>query len=187
MICYIRNIFKHNNPARNNEINLVQNKNSSIGFDAIFDINGYPTFKEMFLLINKLFDDKKVPNDAIFVLANQDIEFTEKSLSQIKLLAKTESALCLATYDFCANQWKLRNRPDSQDCWVFKGRIRVPKFCEFKMGMLGCDNRLMYELDKIGYKISNPAKSIETHHRHSLPNKYGPKVDKPYKLLFPHI
>jgi hypothetical protein len=61
-------------------------------------------------------------------------------------------------------------RPDSQDAWIFSSRIpdrlkltdiRIP------LGIGGCDNAVLSPLRRAGYKLVNPAGSIQAIHVHA--------------------
>jgi glycosyltransferase involved in cell wall biosynthesis len=52
---------------------------------------------------------------------------------------------------------------NAQDCWVFKAPIWV-KECEFKMGMLGCDNAIAHRLKMSGYICVNSPNEFKIHH-----------------------
>ncbi len=60
----------------------------------------------------------------------------------------------------------------------------------FTAGLWGCDNRLLYEIEKAGYKVSNPSLSIVTVHLHEIDNRNPQRtnintVPPPYKTITP--
>jgi len=89
------------------------------------------------------------------------------------------------------NLTHLLDRNDSQDAWIFKGRIRSV-VSDYLMGVPRCDNRLLHELRRAGYEVINPAFSVRAHHLHhgergEYPGEIqGLHVDPPYAYLWPH-
>lgn len=171
-------------PARKKELDYVYSENLKIGFDYIHEIIGRPTFREYFLKSNEYIQSEICSH--IIVIANQDIIFPKEFITNIKKFAKRDTALCLSTWDFVDKKWTLRTRAASQDIWVFLGEIKIPESCDFTMGVSGCDNRIMYELNKVGYIIKNPAISIKTFHLHKTISGKKGKIPRPYKMIAPH-
>lgn len=136
-----------------------------------------PTFQKFFETANQISGD----ND-ILIIANTDIYFDEsiKILPQIKM---DNVALALSRWHYySSDRIELYNEKFSQDVWIFKGKIKPIEFCNFFMGIRGCDNRIAYELKKAGYAVFNPAKTIRSIHYHmSEVRNYGPEIiPKPY-------
>ena len=78
------------------------------------------------------------------------------------------------------------NRRDSQDCWIFKGKINHIQ-SDFFTGIPGCDNAIADRIARAGYDIINPSRTIKSYHVHkSSERNYGnQKVPMPYKFLQP--
>lgn len=124
------------------------------------------------------------------IICNSDIYFDD-SLSKIRSMAKDE-VYALSRWD-CQKDGtvKLLNQKDSQDTWIFRGKISEQLRCDFSMGKAGCDNRLAFELMQAGYRVSNPSHSIVTHHLHnSNVRNYNihnvkDRVQPPYAMVEP--
>jgi hypothetical protein len=136
-----------------------------------------PTYRNFFDLIN---DTVTSPND-FSILANTDIYFND-TLQLIDLREK--QCIALSRWDKRKDGLRLHNERYSQDTWIFKGKIRNVRFCDFFMGIPGCDNRIAYELNRAGYRLFNPAYSIQSIHYHQSDlHNYDhntPKIPKPY-------
>lgn len=55
---------------------------------------------------------------------------------------------------------------NSQDAWIFQGRIRPIMDCDYPLGIYGCDNRFAWQLTRAGYLNINPCYSIIMRHLH---------------------
>jgi hypothetical protein len=115
-----------------------------------------PTFKQFFELAN--------------VMALKDINWHNRCLA-------------LSRWHYNDNhQVILHNEQYSQDVWIFKGKIRPMEYCDFYMGIRGCDNRIAYEIYRAGYHVINPAHSIRCIHYHmtEIRNYDDTVIPKPY-------
>jgi hypothetical protein len=54
-----------------------------------------------------------------------------------------------------------------QDAWILRGKPREGMWLDFQPGKPGCDNRIAYELSKVGYRIGDPFYNIRLIHSHS--------------------
>lgn len=99
------------------------------------------------------------------VFANNDIEFDE-SLVNGNLVRKNELWCISRTEPSGALYEPTPGRPEfSQDAWIF--RPPLPSFwCDWHLGIPGCENRLAYEATHAGISLSNPASKIRALHRH---------------------
>ncbi len=147
----------------------------------IIKIQQLVTYEEIFSLT------EDYPND-INIIINSDIFFDE-TIGKVHQIKRLE-AYCLTRYDLVNGKGVFFNREDSQDAWVFRGHVKnVP--AQFSQGRPGCDNRLAYELKKVGYDISNPSLDIHIIHLHesnkrtSVNTRFN-QVQNPYALIFPH-
>lgn len=171
--------FNHyKNKDRQHEIDLCLSNNIKI-FDDVIIIEGRPTFSELFQLT------EKYPND-INCFCNSDIYFNDLSLIRT---IKDNQCFALTRYDLKKDEQIFLNRNDSQDAWIFKGKIK-PIDANFTMGKWGCDNRLAYEIQKAGYYILNPSLSIVTTHVHEIDNRNYLRTEEntikpPYLTLNP--
>ena len=85
------------------------------------------------------------------ILCNSDIYF-DSSLGYLKYLKDSE-CFALSRWNDTLQGSSLYNRKDSQDAWIFKGKIPLPECVingDFELGRLGCDNRILEELHKSG-------------------------------------
>lgn len=123
--------------------------------------------------------------DDISAIANTDIYLGTNVPAAFPLLNKN---CCLALA-----RWEpdgLNDRNDSQDCWVFKGKV-IGIQGDFPLGVVRCDNRILHELHTGGYQVLNPSFSIFVHHLHRGERQdYGDTekhfVQPPYRYLWPH-
>lgn len=144
----------------------------------IIRVKGRETFGDYFKQINK----HSAPED-INIICNSDIYF-DKSIDRVKNINPNEC--------FALSRWddnKLYNRKDSQDAWIFKGKVKKI-FGDFFLGLPGCDNRIAHEIDKVGYEMSNPSLSIRANHLHNSGVRNYTRSKKetvpgPYKFLEP--
>lgn len=129
-----------------------------------------PTFNIFFKIINQYSGQ----ND-INILSNSDIYFddTLEHLILYNFMADINQKICLAL-----SRWDVEEGETSkhfkncwsQDTWIFKGPVQINandnSIGNFYLGKLGCDTRIAYELQKLGYVVSNPSGLIKTHHLH---------------------
>ena len=130
--------------------------------------------------------------DDISIITNSDI-FFDDSILALEHKLKSDRSICVALA-----RWEKSNHgtystlytPYSQDSWIFLGAIRRI-VCDFEIGVSGCDNRFLYELESADYTVINPALSIRSFHVHSdLERSYGgdktKSVGPPYQGMYPH-
>ena len=77
----------------------------------------------------------------------------------------------------------------TQDAWAFKTPVKIPDNCNFPLGQRGCDNKIAWLMDSIGYKLFNPVYTIKALHVHdsgfrTYTDKSEP-VPGPYKQVNP--
>jgi len=145
-----------------------------------------PTFTDYFELINSV-----TGPDDINIVANTDIYFDEENIELIKANIQKGQCYALSRWDVSADgTHKLFDRPDTADTWVFVGKIKDIKNCNFCLGIPGCDNSIAYKLQK-EYRVENPSKSIKSFHLHlsGVRNYLGTKerILPPYYLMYPHF
>ncbi|MBN9120700.1 MAG: hypothetical protein J0I06_16385, partial [Planctomycetes bacterium] len=56
---------------------------------------------------------------------------------------------------------------NSQDAWLFRGRVRPVYACDFPLGIYGCDNRIAWELRHADYWVINPCYDVRAWHLHA--------------------
>lgn len=119
-----------------------------------------PRYSDFFKLIN---DITKI--DDINIIANTDIFFKD-DFELVKHINLKNRCLALTRWDVKEDmEAEFVGRVDSQDVWVFKGKIKDVTG-DFYIGSLGCDNKIAYELQKGGYKLTNPSLTIKIYHLH---------------------
>ena len=150
------------------------------------------TFEEIFDLI------ETTNINGYIIISNSDI-FFDSSLENIKTCDFSEkNVLTLCRHEY-KGQGPLKNcklfnegRPDSQDAWIFHSDINVSrekrKIFNFSMGKAGCDNKLIYLFQILGYQCYNEATLVNIYHLLNVVTRnYNPtdKVPSPYCCLFP--
>lgn len=139
-----------------------------------------PTFTD-------LFDYSCIFSDEIIIICNSDIHF-DSSLEIINLYDLSGKFVLLNRYEknsenFLEND-KLYEVPYSQDAWIFRSGTRLT--ADFKLGTLGCDNKIGYIAFMSGYNILNPSKIVKSYHCHKESERfYCEKVLGPYLLSWP--
>jgi hypothetical protein len=181
MIRLFYNYYEDRNPVRKREIDFCLQKNldNKLITTIIIESQEKPTYDFFFKHINRITE----PDD-INILCNSDIFFDDT----IKLVEgiKHKELYALSRWDwFNPDRSVLFDRQDSQDTWIVRGRIENVAG-DFSLGLKGCDNRIAYEFDKSGYKVSNPSRSIKTHHVHNSQIRtysWTNVVPAPYKTV----
>jgi hypothetical protein len=150
-------------------------------------ISHRPRYADFFDWANELRDS----NHHTCMITNSDIYF-DSSVSALIEGLKPEQCAALSRWDVQRSApARLFDRSDSQDAWIFRGKIR-PMNADFCVGIPRCDNRILYELRAVGYEVINPAFSVKAYHLHAgergeYPGKIqGLHVDPPYNYLWPH-
>lgn len=150
-------------------------------------ITSRPKYTDFFGWANELIS---TDND-VSIIANSDIYF-DSTLGVLGNWLRWNQCVALSRWDLQADgSSRLFDRNDSQDAWIFRGKIR-PMNADFCVGIPRCDNRILYELRAAGYEVINPAFSVKAYHLHAgergeYPSKIqGLHVDPPYNYLWPH-
>lgn len=145
-----------------------------------------PNYSDFFSCINA-----RSTGSEISIIANADIYF-DQNIDVLDHLPLDDCALALSRWNLrSTGKPELFNRNDSQDVWVFKGPLK-PICGNFPLGIPFCDNRFLYELQQAGYRVLNPAFSIQSFHLHAgARGEYTKEtvkqyVEGPYRYLYPH-
>lgn len=183
---------------RNNEIDnlyLLKSSNIDIKGDNVIPIDmagEQPTYQDMFNIINTVTN-----NNDINVIINSDCYFESDTASLIKNNIKGKEVYCLSRWDILSlNPLSLKHfhSSESQDAWIFVGKMNNNVKANFKMGIVGCDNAIAYELQKNGYTTLNPSKDLKIIHYHlSNVRTYGNdgvtkeanRIRLPYHFIMP--
>lgn len=139
-----------------------------------------PLYDDFFLWIGEV-----AGPDDVSIIANSDIWFGA-DIGVARRTLGPGQCFALARWE----DGRLFDRNDSQDCWIFRGPVTGVRG-DFPLGVVRCDNRLLYELQEAGYEVLNPAFSIRVHHLHAGEREdYGSTlpdyVQPPYRYLWPH-
>jgi hypothetical protein len=121
-------------------------------------------------------------DDTISILHRTDID-TEKNIF----------ALLRYEYNKDGNSKLLGPCADSQDTWIFhsnfiKDIIKYNKLFKFTLGKLGCDNKIAYLFNILGFNIINDPKLIKTYHYHSTQIRNYSLTERlhfPYCYIYP--
>lgn len=176
-------VYNDADEARDAELKTCIDNNYLVSsIDEIVPYSDRPTFNQLFYL-----SQTKLQSEMdITVIANSDIYFTEESIQLIKRHITPDTCFALSRWDIRNGNAILFNRADSQDVWIFQGRIPQMQGADFHLGICGADNAIAHIISENGYRVINPAKTIKAFHLHeSNVRNYdiNEKVPKPYKLL----
>ena len=117
------------------------------------------TYREFFDYANRVAPGQRV------IIANSDI-FFDDSLRRLDSIDFSGKLVGLTRWDILENG-TARPYEDSysQDAWIFQSPIR-PFFCDFHLGLPGCDNRIAWEAHHSGLQLLNPSRSVRANHLH---------------------
>jgi hypothetical protein len=162
MIRLFYNYYEDKNPVRKKEIDMCLQKNldNKLMTTIIIESASKPTYDSFFKQINKV-----TGPDDINIICNSDIFFDE-TIAHVASIKDKEVYALLRWEWFNPNHITHSDRPDSQDTWIFKGKMENV-VGNFTLGVRGCDNRIAYEFMAAGYTVSNPSRTIKTYHVHN--------------------
>lgn len=119
------------------------------------------------------------------IIANADIYF-DVSLRRLQDIDLSGQLLCLSRWDVQPDGTaSLLDFAASQDAWIFQVPVR-DFWCDFPLGIPGCENRLAWEAERAGLRLSNPSKSVRANHLHlSGTRRYSlaEKIPGPYRAV----
>ena len=146
-----------------------------------------PTYNDFFSWINEISCDSDYS-----IIANTDISFDNSIEIVDKFSWESNSCLALSRWDVNdTSKSILFEHGDSQDVWIFKGKIRKVNG-DFPLGVYDCDNKIAWELEQAGYRVINPCYAVRTYHHHqcgyrsyekSPPPDYG--IRPPFRYVEP--
>ena len=131
--------------------------------------------------------------DGFVVVANADI-FFDATISRAADTDHKEAkkVFALLRYEFRSptlSDCKLFGpRPDSQDVWIVHStHVLPPALFQFELGAPGCDNKIAYVFELLGFEVVNDPLFIRSYHHHRTEERnYAPKrLDHPYHLVYP--
>ena len=162
--------LESSNKERDSEYQICREKNKNNNY-----IDNFITIKQNgYLKYNSFFKMTESYPDDINILANSDI-FFDDSISICRNIRKND---CLAITrrelfigpdyieDSALTKIPSTMKTDTQDVWIFKGRVRKSVYGDISLGYPGCDNRIAWEIKNAGYKIMNPCEDIRIYHLH---------------------
>ena len=124
-------------------------------------IENRPTYNDFFEVMNAYAD-----GNVISILCNGDIYIDAENARKLRGINFSNRALALSRWEVDIN-----SRPKhfayewSQDTWIFRGKLKDID-CNSILGIMQCDNRVAYEINKAGYQVVNPSRDIKTYHLH---------------------
>lgn len=199
MVRIIQNYYIDPEPRRQEEIENCLYMNMVSGADEIIlftsespegdkivkvDFDGRPTFKDYFDYINTV-----AKEDDISIICNSDIFFLPKDIGVIHSKIKEDEVYVLSRWDVTERGDVLFDRDDSQDTWIFKGLVGYVEDCDITLGKAGIDNAIAERLQRKGYTVLNPSRTIKSFHLHkTMIRRYNPvdAISRPYLLVKPH-
>jgi hypothetical protein len=171
---------------------------SELGVDDLvkisqFNVGKRLTFADTFKFIN----DHDI--QGYNVIINSDI-FIDDTICRLNQTNLHESKILLAQlrHNFISqtplSSAKLYGpRYDSQDAWILHSNHNIPEkyhsMFNFKFGVPGCDNKILYLFKMLGYSIQNDPLTIKIYHLHKdITRNYEKHILPPWGLIMPaHI
>ena len=150
-----------------------------------------PTYQNAISVANYYKKKLYSRNKTILLICNSDIYFKDDDILDIDNRLTRKNAITLSRWNHIEPESNLDSDPtfelyehwDSQDTWVFLNYINRGYY-DFEFGIPGCDNRFAYELNKVGYTLINPAKTIKSRHLHltniRMYSDTSPRIPEPY-------
>jgi len=151
-----------------------------------------PTYNDFFEVMNHFGSD-----DNINAITNSDIIVSDNALQlSYQYLITVANCLALSRWDvFNKDNYKtdctLFARADSQDTWIFKGKVGKIEGADFTMGIAGCDNAIAHYLQNAGFVLMNPCTRLQTYHLHLsnirnyIQGEHIQRIPPPYVLVQP--
>ena len=127
------------------------------------------------LISNRVhFSDLFLPRKKGFIwVANADI-FADESIDKVRSsgMDTSKKVMALLRYEFnnpdLAKCPLFGPRPDSNDSWIVHSNHTLPlSLFRFELGRPGCDNKLNYIFDLLGYEVCNDPAAVRTYHCHA--------------------
>lgn len=139
-----------------------------------------PSYNTFFKIINS-----NTAKDDINILSNTDIFFNDTIGHSCHI--KKDECFCLSRWDYNGNNVLVQSvNYDSQDVWIFRGKIKSDINATFTLGIPGCDNKIAYLLAQVGYIVLNPCETIQSIHMHKSQILNYTDADRllpPYKFV----
>jgi len=130
---------------------------------SVILIKEYPTYKMFIDHANRYLRGK------IVAIANADI-FFDGSLDLLRGYDMAGKCLALTRYNEAPyKSWRgsiWERNCGSQDAWIFHSPL-PDGFYDIRIGYLGCDSWVAWEMDRVGIAVSNPSMDIKAWHLHA--------------------
>lgn len=135
--------------------------------------------------------------NGFFCIINSDIFFDE-TLKQLHLTNLSQEKYMFAQlifefYNMRKNVYINQTISSSQDTWIFhtnfiKDILKNIELFNIQLGNSGCDNKILYLLNNIGFKIINHPYFIKTYHYHTSEIRNYTEINRipgPYVFVNP--
>ena len=137
--------------------------------------------------------------EGYLILANTDIFFDKSVINVMRSgLTTTRKMFCQLRFEYDGSS-NLRNcrifgpRPDSQDTWIWHSNMKTTKsqrkILDIHLGTQGCDNKVIYLFNLLGFICHNEPHLIKTYHYHKSQirnyNSNTKRATLPYYAIFP--
>ena len=149
-------------------------------FQDVFEYIRRHTIQGYYILINSdiCFDPASLVN-----LRTTDIHLERKLFAQLRFEYNAKNP---------AQSPIFGPRADSQDAWIYHSNFPIPEHAErafeFEFGKPGCDNKMIYLAQILGYEVINDPLFIRTYHVHA-DRKRGytlrDEVHSPWGMIIP--
>ena len=120
--------------------------------------------------IFKFLSDRKDLFDKVCIYSNADIYFDD-TIEELKKVTERHF-ICLSRREIDANGNSVDYPPKvtmtTQDLWAFVNPVpaKLIDATNFVNGHWGCENRLAYEAQAVGYQLFNPYLTVKIYHNH---------------------
>ncbi len=163
MINVYANYYRDTNEDRRKEIDKCFQINSALSQInlVILESSNRLSFDDYFRMSDKISGDSDIN-----IICNSDIYFDASIENTLKMAA--DEVYALSRWDVQVDgSIRLFDRKDSQDTFIWHGKVKTNLRAPFLLGMPGCDNRICQVFAENGYRVSNPSRNmIKTYHLH---------------------
>lgn len=147
-----------------------------------------PTYKDIFEIVNSVTGE-----DDVNIISNTDIYFDD-SIRYVEPTLDYKTVYCLTRWNQMENgEAVFHNKKDSQDVWIFRGKMKHFSGGNYTMGIAGCDNKIAHDFNTSGYKLLNPSLSVKAYHLHNTQIRNYKKdgvvhrLPPPYQFVTPSL
>lgn len=133
-----------------------------------------------------------------FVMANSDIFFTDKIKNIfISELSSKKKLYALLRYEYDDLQHISKSklfgpRSDSQDTWIYHSNFHLTeqheKILNIQFGKPGCDNKIAYIYNILGYDVINDPLFVKSYHYHKQQTRdytIKDRIPEPFLIIAP--